>query len=291
MPSCFNDRIGVMKKSTAIILVLILGVTSQVFAQEEYPFTGKAVAADVNVRAGQSKNFEKLAQLQQDEEVIVVGKNFSWYKILLPDHAQSYVFAKFVEPLGEDIGMITATNLNIRARGDVQSSVVGRLSNGAMVRILEQEGDWIRIEPVDQSFGWVREDFIAFSSGRVPPPRVVTPPARTAHKPKSLFKQKAASAPAPTPRPMVKEAPAPPTVSPAKVVTATGVIAGLGSESVTSNIRHKLVVDGKPAYFLKGYRKIMDGFLNYKVNIEGEILPDIQADYPVVLVTKIQLIL
>jgi len=278
-----------MKRSALIILALLVCLIPPAAAQEEFPFSGKITAGDVNVRAGQSKNFEELGRLEQDETVIVVGKSFSWYKILLPDHSKSYVFAKFVEPLGDGIGMVTATNLNIRARGDVQSSVIGRLNKGAMVRIVERSDDWVRIAPVDQSFGWVLEDFVKFSSLSVPPPRVVTPPVRNVYKRKRMQEQQQAA----VARPAEPKTPAAPTPAPvrSKSVAATGVITALGGQSVTQDIRHQLVVDGKPVYCLKGYRKVMDGFLNYKASIEGELLPDIRAPHPVVLVTKIRLIL
>jgi len=287
MPSYFKNVIVGMKKFPTIFFILWIFLSPNAFGQEEFPFSGRILSSDVNVRAGQSKNFEELGQLQQDETVIVVGKNFSWYKILLPPNAQSYIFAKFVEPLGDGIGMITASQLNIRARPDVQSSVLGRVNKGMLVRLLEPSEDWYRIEPVDQSFGWVFEDYIAFHSRQVPPPRVVTPPVRNVYKRKRMEQEQQARAP--TPEPQIGTTP--PTTPEPEFVTATGVIAGLGNQGVTENVRHQLVVDGKPAYYLKGYRKIMDGFLNYKVNIEGEILPDIQAPYPVVLVTKIRLIL
>ncbi len=280
-----------MNRIASLVLFMLAVASVPAWGQQEFPFTGRVVASEVNIRAGQSKNFEELTELQQGEEIIVVGKSFSWYKILLPDHAQNYVFAKFVEPLGDDIGMVTATNLNIRARPDVQSSVIGRLAKGTFVRLRAEADDWYQIEPVDQSFGWVHEDLIAFHARQVPPPRVVTPPVRETRSTRRARAKKSAPKPVAKKKKAVPQVEPPPAAEPPKFVAATGVIAGLKDKPLTPEIRHQLVVDGKPAYYLKGYRKIMDGFLNYKVNIEGEVLSDFEASHPVVLVTKIRLIL
>ena len=65
-------------------------------AQESFPFLAQAINERVNVRAGQSQNFEKLYQLEKGEEVVVVGKDFSWYKVQLPPGTYVYISDKYV---------------------------------------------------------------------------------------------------------------------------------------------------------------------------------------------------
>src|SRR3989338_1380173 len=83
-------------KRIAAILTIVSLVPFPVFAaQESFPFLAEAINERVNVRAGQSQNFEKLCQLEKGEEVIVVGKDFSWYKIQLPSRTHVYVSDKY----------------------------------------------------------------------------------------------------------------------------------------------------------------------------------------------------
>ena len=278
-----------MKKILLLMAIVQAGWGSSAWAEEAFPFTAVCASSQVNVRAGQNRNYEELTELQEGEEVVVVEKSFSWYKIKLPLHARSYVSGQFVEKLADGIGMVTGNHLNIRARESSQASVIGRLSKGDLVKIVGESGEWLQIEPVEQSFGWVADDYIVFQSASVPPPRVVEPPVRNIYKRKHLA-DRPPSPPA-SPFPMFDEQPRSQTVQPAMRVVAAGVIQGLGTRSLTENIRHQLVIEGKTAYYLKGYRSVMDGFQDYQVKIEGEVLPDIKAPHPVVLVTKIHLIL
>jgi len=273
----------------ALLVVVCLFVRAlPAWGQDVFPFAGMSTGEGVNIRSGQSVNYEALGELHNGQTVVVVDKKYSWYKIRLPEQARSYVAKEYLEQLGGDVGMVTGTRLNIRARPSVQSSVIGQLDKGTLVRIAGTSGDWIQIVPTGDLFGWVAEDFIAFHAPDVPPPRVVEPPTRNIYKRKRMAAAKVAEVkPAPTPTPP----PPPPPEPSVERVMAQGVIDALGSRSLTEDIRHQLLVDGKPAYYLKSYRAVMDGFTNFKVKIEGDVIEDITAPHPVVLVTKIYLIL
>ena len=103
---------------------------SAVFAaQEFFPFLGEITANKVNVRAGQSVNFEKLCSLEAGDQVIVIEKNFSWYKIRLPECAESYVSAKYIQLLDGHFGEISGDRVNIRSARDSKHGYAA-LDNG-----------------------------------------------------------------------------------------------------------------------------------------------------------------
>lgn len=63
---------------------------------------------------------------------------------------------------------VTANGLNVRAGAGTDSAIMGRLSRGAEVLIVERDGDWARLAANDaQSGGWVSSRFL---SGQAPPP-------------------------------------------------------------------------------------------------------------------------
>jgi len=89
------------------------------FAQQEFfPFLAEVTGDRVNVRSGQSANFERLCQIDKGEEIVVEGKEFSWYKVRLPSSAKSFVSKKYVQFLGQNAGGVIADRVNIRAGAD-----------------------------------------------------------------------------------------------------------------------------------------------------------------------------
>ena len=260
-----------MLKNFFLILSLLCFGCTIVEAQEVFPFVAKIKAKTANVRAGQNTNFESLGQVQEGTELVVVGASFDWRKIKLPADAKAYVNGGFVKDLGDGVGEVTGNRLNVRAGALVNAAIIGQLKKGDLIRILEKKNDWYRIEPPDQSFGWVLNEFLEKTSQEIPPPRVVQAPVRNIYVKKHLEDAKANELPP-------------------GVVRATGTVEDLANNMISSNIRHYLQSDGT-VYALQGYRHVLDGFLHQKVKIEGQIKPDVKSDKPVLLVTKISLVL
>src|SRR5262245_11862206 len=92
---------------TLMSLVFVAVFQSAALAQESFPFLAEAIQNGVNVRAGGNQNFERLTQINQGEEVVVVSKNFAWYKVELPRSAVIYVSDKYFKKLSDTQGQIT----------------------------------------------------------------------------------------------------------------------------------------------------------------------------------------
>ncbi len=255
-----------------------------------YPFVGEVTAQNyLNIRAGQSTSFEKVGKLLSGEKVVVVDQDYSWYKIKLPENADSYVSAQFIKVLGEGIAEVQGGRVNIRARGQIGASILGQIEKGVLIRVLEEpepEAEWHKIEPVDESYGWVSVDFIKRTDMAVPPPRVVQLPTRNIYVKKQLAEQKeqaeAAQAQAEAARREEKNK---------NLISLRGIIVDVNQTSLSSDIRHRIVLENNESYYLKGYRRLFDIFLHNKVNVEGVLLPDADASIPVLFVSKISYVL
>jgi len=275
-------------KRILIILTLIvcpLGTLSfSVGAAEspQLPFLARVVKDKVNIRAGQSKSFEKVGQLTLNEKVVVVEQQYSWYRIKLPIHAKSFISKDFVALMREQIGRVSGNRVNLRSGAGVNYSLLGQANKGTFVRVVQEVDGWYQIEPIDQSFGWVREDFLTFKSQTVPPPRKIVLPTKNIYKKK---RQAAAQKAKEESRAAAAKS------EPEGRVSVTGVVKELGDNIVAQDIRHRLLLQDGSSYYLKGYRRVIDGFLNHKVLIEGEVQQGVQAQHPVLLVTKIRLVL
>jgi len=135
------------------------------FAQQEFfPFLAEVTGDRVNVRSGQSANFERLCQIDKGEEIVVEGKEFSWYKVRLPSSAKSFVSKKYVQFLGQNAGGVIADRVNIRAGAGTHYTILGQLNRGEQIFIQEELDGWYRIRPVTKSYGWVMDRFLTFKS-------------------------------------------------------------------------------------------------------------------------------
>ena len=260
---------------------------SRAYAEESYPYLAQAKADNVIVRAGQNLNFEILCHLKKGDEVVVLGESYEWFKIKLPIDANSYISSSYVKELWDNMAEITANRVNVRADKDVKYSVIGQLSKGDKVLIKDRSQGWFKIEPPDQSYGWVRSEFLEFKSKEVPPARMVELPSRNIYKRKQMVEQ---TNPEPSPPPTQN---AQTTMTEVKSISAMGQIEKLERGVTLEHIDYRLVVDGQTAYYLDGPAYIFEKFINSKVIIEGMVdtTPSLSSQHPIVKITKIKVIL
>jgi uncharacterized protein YgiM (DUF1202 family) len=149
-----------MRRISGLIIILSL-VTLTAYAQEEakekFPKTGYAKDNSAIVRAGDNDNFENLCTLSKSDFVKIIDRRYSWFKILLPRKAALYVSKDYVALTSDEkgIGIINASNVNLRAGAGTRYSIVGQISKPEKVSILSEETEWYKIEPPYGTTGWV----------------------------------------------------------------------------------------------------------------------------------------
>lgn len=277
-----------VKRIVAILTIVSLVPFPVFAAQESFPFLAEAINERVNVRAGQSQNFEKLCQLEKGEEVIVVGKDFSWYKIQLPSRTHVYVSDKYVRLAGSMEGEITGDRVNVRSSAKAESTILGQIEKGARIRVIEKLQGWYKIAPPAQVFGWVAEGLVTFKSMDI-----------TAYRPKEREKSPAAGSgkevsDASQTQQLSAQAPGPALVSPdSQNASVIGVLRLLPLRQDKTDVSYELLIRNKPAYFIQGPRAMLDDFARYTVTIDGTLNADLEKQFlrPVLTVTRIQLVL
>jgi hypothetical protein len=222
--------------------------------------------------------------LRPSDLVVVVDQSYGWYKIKLPIYADSFVSAAFVKKLGDGIGETSANRLNIRARPNQNAALLGQLQRGELLRIVEEmpEG-WLKIEPPDNSYGWVSVEYVQYSSVPIPPPRTIQPPVRNIYTKKKMEEQLAAQMAAEKEKEIAAAVKSQPSFQ--------GVVMELGEQAFADDVRHRLMSDDKTIYYLKGYRRIFDIFLQSKVKVEGTPAPESNGTRQVIFVSKILFVL
>ncbi len=238
------------------ISILLLPAFAQNQKENSFPFVGEITTDRVNIRAGANTNFEKVGILNKGDQVFVLEASYHWYKIKNPSSVENYVIKKYVNKIDEGEGEIVTDGVNVRARAGVENTAVAQLSKGTRVKILEEVKDWYRIEPPQESFGWISDQFVVFKSKDV----------------SSLEGQR-------------KEE---------KAKTETSIVTQGLLQKIFSNgdARYQLVVDGQSICSLKGVVPLLDQFVDHRVEVEGIMEPSTEGQsIPVLIVRRLQLVL
>ena len=281
----YKCRFLKVKRIVVVLAVAFLVPAPALAAQESFPFLAQAINERVNVRAGQSQNFEKLYQLEKGEEVIVVGKDFSWYKVQLPPSTNVYISDKYVRLASSMEGEIIGDRVNVRSSAKVESTILGQVEKGSRVRVLEKIPGWYKIAPPAQIFGWVADGLVKFKSKDI-----------TAYHPKERQQEGSLAAePSSGMREVVPTQQPPAEVASAnsKNVSVTGVLRLLPPRQDNIDVSYELLIRNKPAYFIQGPRAMLDDFARYTVTAEGALNADLEKQFlkPVLTVTMVQLLL
>ena len=128
-------------------------------AGKDEPFVGILKGNRVNIRAGDDTSTEVICQLNEGDEVRVIGQAKMWYKVQLPKKALVYIHKTNVERRNKT-GIIREDRSNIRAAATRSSTIIGRLNKGASVKIIKEYLDWYEIEAPKDTLGWIRSDYV-----------------------------------------------------------------------------------------------------------------------------------
>jgi uncharacterized protein YgiM (DUF1202 family) len=161
-----------MRKALLTLLGIIIFLGRILYAAEEFPFLGEVTAQNVNVRAGADISFERIHKLNKGRKIVVVGKQYDWYKIRLPRRAICYISSDYVARDDSDLGTVIGNNVNLRAKANQNSTILGQLDKGEKVKILERIKDWYKIQVPKNCFGWMHARFVSIYSPAKEPSKI-----------------------------------------------------------------------------------------------------------------------
>jgi len=175
------------------IFVILAGLVSVSFARQSntasggsqevdtssFPYSAEITGNDVYVRSGPGTNFYHCGKLSTGDKVRVVGKQFSWSRIIPPAGSFSWISMQYVRIAPDDsaVGIVTGDNVRVYAGSDYvkplySTTLQGKLSKGEKVKLLgEQMDDYYKIAAPAFAYLWVSTNF----TKPIPEP-VVAPP-------------------------------------------------------------------------------------------------------------------
>jgi len=147
----------------------------------------QATTDNVNVRKSPSTDATVLTQINKFDRFIVVGNFNDWFKIKMENGDTGWVndqyaiitgvisrgvmdgedvrsqstIANVREPVRSTVKMaIKGSNVNFRAKPDLDSEIVATLTNDEVVTVTDNLGEWRRVKTADGKTGYVNKMFL-----------------------------------------------------------------------------------------------------------------------------------
>jgi uncharacterized protein YgiM (DUF1202 family) len=131
------------------------------------PYMAEITGDDLYVRSGPGTNFYYCSKLNKGDKVKVVGKQFSWARIVPPEGSFSWISMQYVniDPANPTIGTVTGDRVRVYAGSDNveplhSTTLQGKLDRGDQVKLLgEQMDDYYKIVPPSFAYLWISINF------------------------------------------------------------------------------------------------------------------------------------
>jgi N-acetylmuramoyl-L-alanine amidase len=129
----------------------------------------EALANPLNVRYGPGTSYQVVTQIHPEQTFPWLKEEGDWTQIQLNENDKGWVATWLVKQKDGDsaavsqvrqVATVQASILNVRAEPDTSSSILGKLSNGEKIEVLEIKQGWYKIS-FEGKEGWVAGDFVA----------------------------------------------------------------------------------------------------------------------------------
>lgn len=129
----------------------------------------------VNVRGGPGTGYDVISQVGYGDRLPVLGKSGDWYNVRLSSGAAGWIAGWLVSienagsPVippgnppapanpggGGKVAVVAGSIVNVRSGPGTSNTVIGQVSRGDNLSVVEQSGDWYRVKLPGGGTGWV----------------------------------------------------------------------------------------------------------------------------------------
>lgn len=141
-------------------LCILLLYSHPVLSIEPQILIGKVNADNINVRADATASSKIICTLSYNDTIEVIGEAYGWYRIRLPKHTNAFIRKDLVITINNKTARVAKERANIRLGANENAIILGKASKDEQLNIIEDLGDWYRIEPPKDTFGWTHKKFI-----------------------------------------------------------------------------------------------------------------------------------
>lgn len=257
-----------------LLSLALLAASSGLLLGEEPYYLAEINTQDVNLRSDATVASRVISILRKGERVEVVTENYDWCKVRLPKRVSVYIKNSFAICLKRATASmsvpasteqcvsakVTGDRVNIRAKPGEDAPIVGVADMNEVVNVISEYGSWYRIEPIQNSFGWVNKKFIS----KLPFPVEPEQPSGSSQDKAVILKD-----------------------SQDNLAVFSGIVEPYGVVFFRP-ATHKLITPENKIYFLKANRISLNALNHQKVKITGKIISGLKAKYPVIDVKIIE---
>jgi uncharacterized protein YgiM (DUF1202 family) len=256
-------------RTLTFLLAVVFGLSAQPFAlaaKEPFkPFLGQVKGDGINIRTDSTSSSEVISTLKNGDLIAVTAERYDWYKIKLPRSAPSFVRKDLVTVINSNTAKIAKSNVNIRLAPTENAPIVGKAYQDEVIIIVGTREKWYRIEPVDNSSGWVYKKFVSKAKDTFTKEDLQPKPAP------------AATVAVTIPQPVITN----------NNIAVEGELQPHGALFFRS-VTHKLITQEDKIFLLKGNRKVLAALKYHKVRIVGKISTQPSLAYPLIEIEKIE---
>lgn len=259
------------KVSIIVFLFVFLNLFNICPAQEFQTFQGKVNADNINIRSDSSVSSEVICNVNRGDYVEVILEFYDWHKIKLPKTAPAFIKKDLVETTDGKTARVLKDRVNIRLHPDLSSPIIGRVNINDAVNILEDKGQWYKIEPVN-SFGWIHKKFV----NKVIP---VKEDVKIEQKIEEVKVKESRAVDESLSRLEILD----------ETITLEGIIKPYG-KVIKRIATHKLITKDGKIFLLKGNREKLNVLTYHKVKVTGKSIDSAKGKYPVIEISKLEVL-
>ena len=138
-------------------------------ATEKTKVSGPAEVVEVtvpklNLRAGNGTSYPVVQSLTKGEKLVVANDKSGWLEVRLPDDTKCWITKKYVEATDKEksLGVVKVGRINVRSRPESGENIIGHITEGQVVKIKSEKGDWYQIAPTENLTGWVNKKYTRY---------------------------------------------------------------------------------------------------------------------------------
>lgn len=159
------------KLLSLLTIALFIGLTAFATVVLANQSSIKVDASVVNVRTGPGLSYDIMAQVTGGEKVTMLSEENEWYKVRLGNDQIGWIASWLIEntevsAATNKIGVVTGEEVNIRSEGNVDSSILGKVTNGTELTVLFQQEGWTQVQYYGQ-VGWISSELIEITETAV----------------------------------------------------------------------------------------------------------------------------
>lgn len=142
-----------------LCMTVILAIALPSLAAKAEKQTAVVTAKQVNVRQGPGTSYHIIMKVDQGETYRVVEEKDGWMKVQVKPNQAGWVAKPYIAYVRRQ-AIVAEEGLRARVAPSLSGDVIGRLSQGQLVRVVETRDEWMKVV-TSSLIGWVSSSYLS----------------------------------------------------------------------------------------------------------------------------------